>query len=217
VSSVIAASPPDTSPETLMTVIDLPAHRPPDTGEDAGNRLARALTDPDARVRRAAADALMDEREVLIGEDGVRALVNAETTGPDAYARAVAAELVRAMRAAAWDIYAHALSREDPARVETVRGLAVLRAAAELGEIALTDPDWRVRERAAVTLGGLDSRSAIGPLTSVLDDEIVAVRRAAVRALSTWAGNRHYARTALTNALDDPDAGVRTEARWALA
>ena len=63
----------------------------------------------------------------------------------------------------------------------------MLRAAAELGEIALMDPGWRVRERAAAALGVLDSRSAIGPLTSVLEDEIVAVRRAAVRALGRWA------------------------------
>ncbi|HEY0539609.1 MAG TPA: HEAT repeat domain-containing protein [Actinoallomurus sp.] len=200
-----------------MTVLDLPAHRPPGVTEEAGNRLARALTDPDTRVRHAAADALMDEREVLIGEEGVRALVLAETNGPDSSVRAVAAELVRAMRAAAWDIYSQALSHKDPARAETVRGLAVLRAATELSEIALTDPDWRVRERAVVTLGGLDSRSAIGPLTNALEDDIVAVRRAAVRALASWAATRHYAHTALTTALNDPDAGVRTEARWALA
>jgi HEAT repeat protein len=199
-----------------MTVIDLPVDEPA-LSEETGNALAHALADPDPGVRRAAADALIDEREVLIGEKGVRALVDAESNGPDPYVRAVAAELVRAMRAAAWEIYTQALSREDDARAETVRGLAVLRAAPELGEMALTDPDWRVRVRAASALGGLDSREAIGPLTSVLEDEIVSVRRAAVRALGTWAADRHYARTALTAALKDPDAGVRTEARWALA
>lgn len=200
-----------------MTVIDLPVHQSQGLAEEAGNRLARALADPDARVRHAAADALIDEREVLVGEEGVRALVRAETSAPDPYVRAVAAELVRAMRAAAWEMYAQALKRGDATRAETVRGLAVLRAAAELGEIALTDPGWCVRERAAAALGVLDSRSAIGPLTSVLEDEIVAVRRAAVRALGRWAADRHYARAALTGALQDPDAGVRTEARWALA
>ncbi|MGI5226639.1 HEAT repeat domain-containing protein [Actinoallomurus iriomotensis] len=198
-----------------MTVVDLPVGHA--LGEEAGNRLAHALTDTDAGVRRAAADALIDETEVLIGEEGVRALVAAESDGPDPYVRAVAAELVRAMRAAAWEIYARALSREDAARAQTVRGLAALRAAAELGEVALTDPDWRVRRRAVTALGGLDSREAIGPLTSVLEDEIVSVRRSAVRALGTWAADRHYARTALTAALKDPDAGVRAEARWALA
>jgi len=197
-----------------VTVIDLPVSQ--GAGQEAGNRLARALADPDPGVRHAAADALMDEREVLIGEDGVRALVRA-TDAADPYVRAVAAELVRAMRAAAWEIYSQALKRGDAARAETVRGLAVLRAALELSEIALTDPGWRVRERAAAALGVLDSRSAIGPLTSVLEDEIVAVRRTAVRALARWAADRHYARTALTGALTDPDAGVRTEARWALA
>ncbi|GAA4498604.1 hypothetical protein GCM10023191_044110 [Actinoallomurus oryzae] len=201
-----------------MTVIDLPANEPA-LSEETGNALARALADPDPGVRRAAADAdaLIDEREVLIGEEGVRALVDTKANGPDSYVRAVAAELVRAMRAAAWEIYTQALSREDGARAETVRGLVVLRAAAELAEMALTDPDWRVRRRAVAALGGLDGRDAIGPLTSALEDEIVSVRRAAVRALATWAADRHYARTALTAALNDPDAGVRTEARWALA
>jgi HEAT repeat protein len=199
-----------------MTVIDLPVDEPV-LSEETGNALALALADPDPGVRHAAAEALIDEREVLIGEEGVRALVDAKANGPDPYVRAVAAELVRAMRAAAWEIYTRALSRADDARAETVRGLAVLRAAAELGEMALTDPDWRVRRRAVAALGGLDGREAIGPLTSVLEDEIVSVRRAAVRALGTWAADRHYARTALTAALNDPDAGVRTEARWALA
>jgi HEAT repeat protein len=217
VSPVTASRRFATSPEVSVTVIDLPVHRSQNLAEEAGNHLAHALADPDPGVRRAAAGALIDEREVLVGEEGVRALVKAESGAPDPYVRAVAAELVRAMRAAAWEIYAQALERGDAARAETVRGLAVLRAAAELAEIALTDPGWRVRERAAAALGVLDSSSAIGPLTSVLEDEIVAVRRAAVRALARWATDRHYARAALTGALHDPDAGVRTEARWALA
>ena len=100
-----------------MTVIDLPV--PPRTlraDEETGNRLARALGDRDARVRRAAAGALIDEREVLVGEEGVRALVEAADAADDSYVRRVAAELVRAMRAAAWDIYALALRRDDTGR-----------------------------------------------------------------------------------------------------
>ncbi|GAB3984291.1 hypothetical protein GCM10029978_093510 [Actinoallomurus acanthiterrae] len=201
-----------------MTVIDLPvlpsASR---TDEETGNRLARALGDRDARVRRAAAGALIDEREVLIGEEGVRALVEAADAADDSYVREVATELVRAMRAAAWDIYAPALRRDDAGRAETIRGLVVLKATAELGEIALTDPSWRIRERAVTALGTLGPRAAVGPLTSVLDDDVVAVRRAAVQALARWAADRHYARSALTTALADPDPGVRAEARWALA
>jgi HEAT repeat protein len=199
-----------------MTVIDLPS---PTRWmeEEAGNRLAHALGERDARVRRAAAAALMDEQEVLVGEDGVRALVRAAETTMDPYVRDVARELVRAMRAAAWDIYALALRRGDAGRAETIRGLVLLKAAAELGEIALTDPSWRIRERAVVTLAALGPRAAVGPLTSVLDDEVVAVRRAAVHALGRWAPDRHYARSALTTALADPDPGIRAEARWALA
>ncbi|MCO5971040.1 HEAT repeat domain-containing protein [Actinoallomurus soli] len=203
-----------------MTVIDLPVHSPALRAEQqAGNTLARALGDRDARVRRAAAGALIDEQEVLVGEEGVRALVQAADTGADSYVRAVAAELVRAMRAAAWDIYAGALRREDPGRAETIRGFLLLRAAAELAEIALADPSWRIRERAVAALGSLGPRAAIGPLSSVLEDEdeVVAVRLAAVRALAPWAPDRHYARTALTAALKDADPGIRAEARWALA
>jgi HEAT repeat protein len=201
-----------------MTVIDLPVPSPTRRAqEEAGNRLARALGDRDARVRRAAAGALIDEREVLVGEEGVRALVQAADAPADSHVRAVATELVRAMRAAAWEIYTVGLRRHDAHRAETIRGLVVLRAAAELGEIALTDPSWRIRERAVTALGALGPRAAIGPLTSVLDDEVVAVRRVAVQALAPWAPDRHYARTALTTALDDPDPGVRAEARWALA
>ena len=48
-------------------------------------------------MRHAAAGALLDEREVLIGEEGARALV--ETANADPYVRAVAAD---AMRAPAW-------------------------------------------------------------------------------------------------------------------
>ncbi|MCO6011281.1 HEAT repeat domain-containing protein [Actinoallomurus purpureus] len=201
-----------------MTVIDLPVPaRTREADEAIGNRLARALGDRDARVRRAAADTLIDEREVLVGEEGVRALVQAADATADSYVREVARELVRAMRAAAWDIYALALRRDDAGRAETIRGLVVLKATAELGEIALTDPSWRIRERAVAALGELGPRTAVGPLTSVLDDEVVAVRRAAVQALARWAADRHYARSALTTALEDPDAGVRAEARWALA
>jgi HEAT repeat protein len=200
----------------VVTVTDLPLEHKPAT-EETGNRLAQALGDPDAGVRRAAADALLSEREVLIGESGVHAVVRAERHGADRYVRAVAAELVRAMRTAAWEIYATALSRNDAIRAETIRGLVVLRAATELGEIALTDPSWRVRERAVSALGDLGSSAAIGPLTSALDDEVVPVRRTAVRVLGRWAANRHYARTALAGALRDRDAGVRAEARWALA
>lgn len=64
-------------------------------------------------------------------------------------------------------------------------------------------------------MGGLGPRAAIGPLTGALADDIVPVRRAAARALGRWAARRH-ARAILTSALDDPDPGVRAEARWAL-
>jgi HEAT repeat protein len=126
----------------------------------AGDSLAQALTAPDTATRRVAADALLDENEVLIGEDGVRAIVNARYTTTDPYVRDVAAELIRAMRAGAWEVYENALTLDDPIRAEAIRGLTLLQAVDELGEIALTDPDPLVRERAGNALGRLGVASA---------------------------------------------------------
>lgn len=123
----------------------------------AGDSLACSLTAPDTATRRAAADALLDENEVLIGEVGVRAIMHARETTTDPYVGEVATELIRAMRAGAWDVYQNALTRGDADRAEAIRGLTLLKAVDELGEIALTDPDLLIRECAVTALGRLGS------------------------------------------------------------
>lgn len=103
--------------------------------------------------------------------------------------------------------------------------MAALDAAVELGlpeplagraVTATAHASWQVRKRAALALGAADYDVAVAPLVRALRDRIVDVRRAAVQSLETWASDP-YVITALTESLNDPDPGVRTQARWALA
>lgn len=102
--------------------------------------------------------------------------------------------------------------------------MAALDAAAELGlpeplagrvVTATAHASWQVRKRATLALGAADYDIAVAPLVRALRDRIVDVRRAAVQSLETWASDPHVI-TALTESLNDPDPGVRTQARWAL-
>jgi HEAT repeat protein len=82
---------------------------------------------------------------------------------------------------------------------------------------AIAHSSWQVRKRAVVALATGDPDVAVDPLVHALRDRIVDVRRAAVQSLERWASTHPQAVTALTEALNDPDPGVRTQARWALA
>ncbi len=73
-----------------------------------------------------------------------------------------------------------------------------------------------VRAGGAGVRGGADRVSAVPALTEALSDPHLDVRKAAVLALSGWAG-LDSARIALKHAVDDPDADVRAYARRALA
>ena len=104
--------------------------------------------------------------------------------------------------------------------------MAALDAAAELGVpeplegrvvISIAHPSWQVRRRAAFALAEADPETAVRPLVRALRDRVVDVRRAAVQSLEQWASDRPEVVTALTEALTDPDPGVRTQVRWALA
>ncbi|MFC0041251.1 HEAT repeat domain-containing protein [Actinomadura rayongensis] len=116
---------------------------------------------------------------------------------------------------------AHLLDDHD-----AVVRMAALDAAAALGVpepldarvvAALGHGSWQVRRRAALALGSADPDTAVPALVRALRDTIVDVRRAAVQSLEQWAGEVPSAVTALTETLNDPDPGVRTQARWALA
>jgi HEAT repeat protein len=115
---------------------------------------------------------------------------------------------------------AQLLTDHDP-----VVRMAALDSAAEAGMpdplpghavTAIAHASWQVRKRAALALGAATAEVAVEPLIRALRDRIVDVRRAAVEALETWASDPRVV-TALTETLNDPDPGVRTQARWALA
>ncbi|MEU4579112.1 fumarate reductase/succinate dehydrogenase flavoprotein subunit [Nonomuraea sp. NPDC023979] len=81
---------------------------------------------------------------------------------------------------------------------------------------ALRDPAWEVRVGAARCLAAAEAETACGPLAGALSDANLDVRKAAVLALSRWAGRPEVAE-ALRAALSDPDADVRAHARAALS
>ncbi|GAB2809018.1 hypothetical protein GCM10022221_02950 [Actinocorallia aurea] len=82
---------------------------------------------------------------------------------------------------------------------------------------SLTHPGWQVRKRTARALAAAPAAAAAAPLTTALRDPVVDVRREAVRSLEQWATRHPEVLAALTESLRDPDPGVRTQARWALA
>jgi uncharacterized protein (TIGR02996 family) len=101
------------------------------------------------------------------------------------------------------------------------------RAAEVLGEIgaaeavpglraALRDNDGKVRALAAVALGKIGESSVAGDLASSLKDTSARVRRESAKALGKLAPDREPILSALRQAENDPDKGVRREATAAL-
>ncbi|MCA4766567.1 HEAT repeat domain-containing protein, partial [Mycobacterium avium subsp. hominissuis] len=80
---------------------------------------------------------------------------------------------------------------------------------------ALRASAWQVREGAARALAGAAAEVAVPLLGEALGDAHLDVRKAAVLALTRWAGEP-AARDALGIALKDTDADVRAYARRAL-
>jgi HEAT repeat protein len=168
--------------------------------------LIQALKDPELRVREMAADALTrwqapavarqlasvlsspDLRrpagDVLarIGQTAVRPLVEV-ATGDDVEAAAAAGSLLE--RIAGPSAFTAGLASIDPEeRLDAVRVLGAMggpvAADALLG--ALTDPDVRVRARAAVLLGGTGELRAVKPLRRMFLSDPVAEAAAAAEA-----------------------------------
>lgn len=177
-------------------------------------RYRRALGDPDHRVRIEAVRALVsvddvdgvvdaagdENREVRIAAAAGLATLR-DGTGP-------AGGAVRALVA-------------DPDPLVRAAGLAAL---GELGcgpddygaiTQALRASAWQVREGAARALAGAAAEVAVPLLGEALGDAHLDVRKAAVLALTRWAGEP-AARDALGIALKDTDADVRAYARRAL-
>ncbi|MFI6289949.1 fumarate reductase/succinate dehydrogenase flavoprotein subunit [Nonomuraea sp. NPDC050790] len=133
--------------------------------------------------------------------------------------------LVRAAALEAWGLTANldarATAAERPGAAAEASGSAggVLTEAAVLAAAAVPamgDERWEVRVGAARALAAADPADALPPLVAALSDGNLDVRKAAVLALTRWAGTPE-AGTALETALDDPDADVRAYARRALA
>jgi HEAT repeat protein len=151
--------------------------------------LVGALRDPDAGVRRHAAWALG-----MIGE---------EALGPD---RSPLAGLLFDTDAGVREAAATALGLTG----DTQAGIELL-----LERIAEPGVPADSKRLAAVSLGGMEARSAVTHLSRLLQDRDPLVRRWAVAALGEIADERAVAPLGRLLA-KDPDAGVRLEAAFRL-
>lgn len=171
-------------------------------------------------------------RGLADGEPQIRAeAVVALTWLRDADAvREAADDPSRAVRVAVADGLAHLASPDGLDQLlddhDPVVRLAALDAAAAIGMpeplvprvlCSLSHAGWQVRKRAARALAAAPAARAARPLAAALRDPVVDVRREAVQSLEQWASREPEVLAALTEALADPDPGVRTQVRWALA
>ncbi|TMQ92955.1 hypothetical protein ETD83_26280 [Actinomadura soli] len=183
--------------------------------EAAADLYAHGLDDGEAHVRVQAVSG-------LVALHAVGRVVEAADDPAREVRVAVAEGLARIARPEGLTALAHLLTDHDP-----VVRMAALDAAAQLGvpedlelrvvRALLDDTSRQVRRTAAVALAKGDPEGAVPPLIRALRDETVEVRRAVVRSLEQWAAERPEVLVALTEALSDPDPGVRTQIRWALA
>ncbi|MEV5830504.1 HEAT repeat domain-containing protein [Spirillospora sp. NPDC052242] len=181
--------------------------------EGAGELYARGLDDGEVQAR---VQAVLG----LIVLHAVTRMIEAAHDPAREVRVAVADGLARLAHPDGLPAVAHLLDDHDPA----VR-IAALDAAAELGPSehltakvlsALDDPNWQVRRHAVTALSRTPPDTAVPRLMHALHDPMVGVRRTAIRSLEQWARDHPGARTALTEALNDPDPGTRAQARRSL-
>ncbi|WP_130441666.1 fumarate reductase/succinate dehydrogenase flavoprotein subunit [Streptomyces sp. BK239] len=190
---------------------------PPGTG----TALAGALRDTAPEVRAAAAASLRELVETLPPEPALRDGLSAALAEPDPVVRAAALDVLRALRLGDAGLFAGSLADADiTVRIEAVRALVSVDAAAELAHAAPADPSREVRVTlakalATVAAGRLadapSNGSAAGPSTDSDADtgpggSTDTLTRADVTSV----------RTALTSLIADPDALVRAAAYGAL-
>jgi HEAT repeat protein len=140
-------------------------------------QLAAALSSPD--LRRPAGDVLFG-----MGQAAVEPLIDV-ATGDDPEAAAVAGELLERITGAS--TFATNLSSVDPGqRLRAVQVLGAIGGAVAADALldALSDPDVRIRSRAATLLGAMGESRAVKPLRRMfLSDPVSEVAAAAESAL----------------------------------
>ncbi|WP_433683990.1 HEAT repeat domain-containing protein [Nocardia sp. CA-119907] len=172
------------------------------------------FADPNAEVRRTVVGG-------LTSVDALREL-DAAAADPSQLVRIAVAKGIAAVgdpRGAATLI---GLARDtDPlVRAAALTGLAQTGCGDEAAAIAaagIGDPAWQVRQGAAIALAVADPEIAAPHLISVVTDDNLDVRKAAVRALAERIAQRPEVATALRSAMEDPDADVRAFARIGIA
>ncbi|MFJ9708641.1 fumarate reductase/succinate dehydrogenase flavoprotein subunit [Streptomyces sp. NPDC101234] len=154
---------------------------------DAGDALARAVTDPSREVRVTVAKALgtVGTSGAALQEDGVLDALAALTADADVLVRGAAYEALAGVGCPA-----------------PLAGSAVA---------ALADTAWQVRAGAARALGAAEAAVAVPALAMSLADPNADVRKATVLALTRHTGVEE-ARAALATATADSDADVRAYA-----
>ena len=151
---------------------------PPGTGP----ALAGALLDPDVEVRRAAADALRELVEVLPADATMRDALLPAVGTPDQHARAIALDLLRALRLGSREIFTAGLGDAAASvRHQAVRGLVALDDVEGVARAA-QDGSREVRIAAAQGLGSIADRGGEAPLRDLVADPDPLVRAAALEA-----------------------------------
>jgi HEAT repeat protein len=170
---------------------------PPGTGP----ALADALRDTAAEVRAAAAASLRELVETMPPEPALRDGLSAALAKPDPVVRAAALDVLRALRLGDAALFAGSLTDSViSVRIEAVRALVSVDAAAELAHAATTDPSREVRVTVAKALATVwagrvgDAEGAGAPadldvvlpaLTDLTGDPDALVQGAAYGALGT--------------------------------
>ncbi|MEV6053020.1 fumarate reductase/succinate dehydrogenase flavoprotein subunit [Streptomyces sp. NPDC052107] len=193
---------------------------PPGTGQ----ALARALSDPDAEVRAAAAASLRELVETLSPEPALGTALTGALTSLDPVVRAAALDVLRALRLGEAGVFAAGLDDPDVAvRTEAVRALVSVDAVGPL-TAAANDPSREVRVTVAKALAAVGSASLTAAdralLSTALDrlteDGDPLARGAAFAALAGTGCPGPLTNRAVA-ALSDPAWQVRSGAATALS
>ncbi|MEU6379957.1 fumarate reductase/succinate dehydrogenase flavoprotein subunit [Streptomyces sp. NPDC046909] len=181
---------------------------PPGTGP----ALARALLDPAAEVRAAAAASLRELVETLPAEPALRDGLAAALREPDPVVRAAALDTLRALRLGDAELFTGSLTDTDIAvRIEAVRALVSVDAAEQLAHAATADPSREVRVTIAKALA-----TVFASRQEAQNSESAATVAEASLAELDPAPAERSVHAALTELVDDPDALVRAAAYGAL-